>query len=118
MSTGRADRKRARRKFLGALMAVSLLICAGAGAETAEGLDMNLISPDMILAQDTVDYLHLTTPEGDRIEASGSKLPFCNNLTSVFSSPEARMLLALAMPKSLTLASQSAERRRLAGFTS
>lgn len=67
MSTGRADRKKAQRKLFCALLAASLLICAGAGAETAEGPDMNLVNPDMILAQDTVDYLHLTTPEGDRI---------------------------------------------------
>ena len=67
MLTGRADRKKARGRFFCVLVAVLLLSGAGACAETTEGLDMNLINPDMILAQDTVDYLQLTTPEGSRL---------------------------------------------------
>ena len=86
-----------------------------ADADMAAGKASYLSAMSYGLKPCTADVL---VREGDRIEASGSKLPFCNILTSVFSSPEARMLLALAMPKSLTLASQSAERRRLAGFTS
>ena len=60
MLTGRADRKRARKKLLCALLAALLLTCIGACAETAEGPDLDLINPDLILAQDTVDYLELT----------------------------------------------------------
>ena len=67
MLTGRADRKRGRERLLCALLAALLLTGAGAGAETAEGSDVSLINPDMILAQDTVDYLQLTTPEGGRL---------------------------------------------------
>ena len=63
MLTGRADRKRARKKLLCALLAALLLTCIGACAETAEGPDLDLINPDLILAQDTVDYLQLTAPE-------------------------------------------------------
>ena len=67
MLTGRADRKRARKKLLCALLAALLLTCIGACAETAEGPDLDLINPDLILAQDTVDYLELTAPEGGRL---------------------------------------------------
>ena len=67
MLTGRADRKRARKKLLCALLAALLLTGIGACAETAEGPDLDLINPDLILAQDTVDYLELTAPEGGRL---------------------------------------------------
>ena len=53
-----------KKKLLCALLAALLLTCIGACAETAEGPDLDLINPDLILAQDTVDYLELTAPEG------------------------------------------------------
>lgn len=67
MKKSRANRKKAPKRLLCALLAALLLTGVVSCAGTAEGLDPMLVYPDLILAQNTADHLHLKAADGSEL---------------------------------------------------